>query len=155
MKKRKESITPKREEQRTSSPTSRKRDVSYKEVFERLKYEIFAGLVLIIGAVFFYFRGEYKLCKLAKHGESTQAVIVTFHDYMVPAGRRTSRTVNKAIYEYTVNGINYYCKTVQKDYSVNDTIEIIYLPQNPQKSDLREHVDRLPQWEKTIYEWFD
>ena len=103
---------------------------------------------------FIVIRGEYNFCKLAKYGKTTKAVIVCFHEYTEPMGRRV-RTNNYAIYEYYVDGIAHADKILAEEYKLNDSIVIRYLPKKPEENCLQEKVDEIPDWEMAIFEFFN
>ena len=103
---------------------------------------------------FIVIRREYNFCKLAKYGKTTKAVIVCFHEYTKPMGRRV-RTNNYAIYEYYVDGIAHADKILAEEYKLNDSIVIRYLPKKPEENCLQEKVDEIPDWEMAIFEFFN
>ena len=112
------------------------------------------ALLLITLFCFIVIRGEYNFCKLAKYGKTTKAVIVCFHEYTEPMGRRV-RTNNYAIYEYYVDGIAHADKILAEEYKLNDSIVIRYLPKKPEENCLQEEVDEIPDWEMAIFEFFN
>lgn len=112
------------------------------------------ALLFITIFCFIVIRGEYNFCKLAKYGKTTKAVIVCFHEYTEPMGRRV-RTNNYAIYEYYVDGIAHADKILAEEYKLNDSIVIRYLPKKPEENCLQEKVDEIPDWEMAIFEFFN
>lgn len=123
---------------------------------EDMKYkgQHVVALLFITLFCFIVIRGEYNLCKLAKYGKTTKAVIVCFHEYTKPMGRRV-RTNNYAIYEYYVDGIAHADKILAEEYKLNDSIVIRYLPKKPEENCLQEKVDEIPDWEMAIFEFFN
>lgn len=111
--------------------------------------------LLFIGVFcFIVIRAEYSYCRLAKYGKTTKAVIVCSHEYTKPMGRRV-KTNNYAIYEYYVDGIAHAGKILAEGHKLNDSIVIRYLPEKPKKCYLQEEVDRIPEWEMAIFEFFN
>jgi hypothetical protein len=123
---------------------------------EDMKYkgQHVVALLFITIFCFIVIRGEYNFCKLAKYGKTTKAVIVCFHEYTEPMGRRV-RTNNYAIYEYYVDGIAHADKILAEEYKLNDSIVIRYLPKKPEENCLQEEVDEIPDWEMAIFELFN
>lgn len=125
---------------------------------EDMKYkgQHVVALLFITIFCFIVIRKEYNFCELAKYGKTTKAVIVCFHEYTKPMGRRVSvRTNNYAIYEYYVDGIAYADKILAEEYKLNDSIVIRYLPKKPEENCLQEEVDEIPDWEMAIFEFFN
>ena len=112
------------------------------------------ALLFITIFCFIVIRREYNFCELAKYGKTTKAVIVCFHEYTKPMGRRV-RTNNYAIYEYYVDGIAHADKILAEEYKFNDSIVIRYLPKKPEENCLQEKVDEIPDWEMAIFEFFN
>lgn len=112
------------------------------------------ALLFITLFCFIVIRGEYNFCKLSKYGKTTKAVIVCFHEYTEPMGRRV-KTNNYAIYEYYVDGIAHAGKILAEEYKLNDSIVIRYLPKKPEENCLQEKVDEIPDWEMAIFEFFN
>lgn len=112
------------------------------------------ALLFITLFCFIVIRGEYNFCELAKYGKTTKAVIVCFHEYTKPMGRRV-KTKNYAIYEYYVDGIAHADKILAEEYKLNDSIVIRYLPKKPEENCLQEKVDEIPDWEMAIFEFFN
>lgn len=124
---------------------------------EDIKYkgQHVVALLLITIFCFIVIRREYNFCELAKYGKTTKAVIVCFHEYTKPMGRRRVRTNNYAIYEYYVDGIAHADKILAEEYKLNDSIVIRYLPKKPKENCLQEEVDEIPDWEMAIFEFFN
>jgi hypothetical protein len=123
---------------------------------EDMKYkgQHVVALLFITIFCFIVIRGEYNFCELDKYGKTTKAVIVCFHEYTKPMGRRV-RTNNYAIYEYYVDGIAHADKILAEEYKLNDSIVIRYLPKKPEENCLQEKVDEIPDWEMAIFEFFN
>ena len=123
---------------------------------EDMKYkgQHVVALLFITIFCFIVIRKEYNFCELAKYGKTTKAVIVCFHEYTKPMGRRV-RTNNYAIYEYYVDGIAHADKILAEEYKLNDSIVIRYLPKKPEENCLQEEVDEIPDWEMAIFEFFN
>lgn len=123
---------------------------------EDMKYkgQHVVALLFITIFCFIVIRREYNFCELAKYGKTTKAVIVCFHEYTKPMGRRV-RTNNYAIYEYYVDGIAHADKILAEEYKLNDSIVIRYLPKKPEENCLQEEVDEIPDWEMAIFEFFN
>lgn len=124
---------------------------------EDMKYkgQHVVALLFITIFCFIVIRREYNFCELAKYGKTTKAVIVCFHEYTKPMGRRRVRTNNYAIYEYYVDGIAHADKILAEEYKLNDSIVIRYLPKKPEENCLQEEVDEIPDWEMAIFEFFN
>lgn len=124
---------------------------------EDMKYkgQHVVALLFITIFCFIVIRKEYNFCELAKYGKTTKAVIVCFHEYTKPMGRRRVRTNNYAIYEYYVDGIAHADKILAEEYKLNDSIVIRYLPKKPEENCLQEEVDEIPDWEMAIFEFFN
>ena len=123
---------------------------------EDMKYkgQHVVALLFITIFCFIVIRREYNFCELAKYGKTTKAVIVCFHEYTKPMGRRV-RTNNYAIYEYYVDGIAHADKILAEEYKLYDSIVIRYLPKKPEENCLQEEVDEIPDWEMAIFEFFN
>ena len=123
---------------------------------EDMKYkgQHVVALLFITIFCFIVIRREYNFCELAKYGKTTKAVIVCFHEYTEPMGRRV-RTNNYAIYEYYVDGIAHADKILAEEYKLNDSIVIRYLPKKPEENCLQEKVYEIPDWEMAIFEFFN
>lgn len=125
---------------------------------ENMKYkgQHVVALLFITIFCFIVIRKEYNFCELAKYGKTTKAVIVCFHEYTKPMGRRVfMKTNNYAIYEYYVDGIAHADKILAEEYKLNDSIVIRYLPKKPEENCLQEEVDEIPDWEMAIFEFFN
>ena len=119
---------------------------------EDMKYkgQHVVALLFITLFCFIVIRKEYNFCELAKY------VIVCFHEYTKPMGRRVfMKTNNYAIYEYYVDGIAHADKILAEEYKLNDSIVIRYLPKKPEENCLQEEVDEIPDWEMAIFEFFN